>query len=184
MSHSLPGISDASQKAGRSGNLSSFAAYKISRFIWRGVFKEKGEGEGVKEKEVGSAGGFGSGSKLGDDASSKLEVENDVGTMVGQTPAGNTLGMSSYANVTSAPSRKALNFCTLLTLACNGFDVRLSVVSIRAISERFANTAYGSFWESGWLTLLLLTMLGTLRDGLSAIATKLGTPLMLDSIYN
>ncbi|GJY59778.1 putative reverse transcriptase domain-containing protein, partial [Tanacetum coccineum] len=148
------------------------------------VFKEKGGERGVKEKEVGSAGGFGSGSKLGDDASSKLEVENDVGTMVGQTPAGNTLGMSSYANVTSAPT----------------------------ISERFANTAYGSFWESGWLTPLLLTMLGTLRwnpdlnilkedagnvsvwvklhgvpmtafskDGLSAIATKLGTPLTLDS---
>ncbi|GJU89800.1 hypothetical protein Tco_1302223 [Tanacetum coccineum] len=37
------------------------------------------------------------------------------------------------------------------------------VESIRAISERFANTAYGFFLESGWLTSLLLTMLGTLR---------------------
>ncbi|GJV42537.1 hypothetical protein Tco_1420977 [Tanacetum coccineum] len=32
MSHSLPGIFDASQKAGRSGNLSSSAAYNISSF--------------------------------------------------------------------------------------------------------------------------------------------------------
>ncbi|GKB18924.1 hypothetical protein Tco_0852847 [Tanacetum coccineum] len=33
----------------------------------------------------------------------------------GSTPAGNTYGMSSYANVTCVPSRKALNFRTLFT---------------------------------------------------------------------
>ncbi|GKF77136.1 hypothetical protein Tco_0229606 [Tanacetum coccineum] len=33
----------------------------------------------------------------------------------GSSPAGNTPDMSSYANVTSAPSKKALNFLTLFT---------------------------------------------------------------------
>ncbi|GJV72111.1 putative heat shock protein 70 family protein [Tanacetum coccineum] len=39
--------------------------------------------------------------------------------------------------------RKALNFCTLFTLRGNGIDVVVLMESIRAISERFANTAYG-----------------------------------------
>nr|GEX11474.1 hypothetical protein [Tanacetum cinerariifolium] len=63
----------------------------------------------------------------------------------GSTPAGNTLGMSSYANVTSVPSRKALNIRTLYTPRGNGVDVFVPVESIRAVSERFANTAYGFF---------------------------------------
>nr|GEW71913.1 hypothetical protein [Tanacetum cinerariifolium] len=55
------------------------------------------------------------------------------------------------------------------------------VESIRAISERFVNTAYGFFsWGRKWHTLLMITM-DFSEDGLSAIATKLGTPLMLDS---
>ncbi|GJV58032.1 hypothetical protein Tco_1459037 [Tanacetum coccineum] len=117
---------------------------------------------------------------------------NVVGTV--DNPAGNTPGVSSYANVTSAPSRKALNFHTLLIQEGNRVDVVVPMESIRAISERFDNTAYGLFWESRWPTPLLLTMLGTLgdklhgfpvtafsEDGLSSIATKLGTPFMLDS---
>nr|GEX73804.1 hypothetical protein [Tanacetum cinerariifolium] len=48
------------------------------------------------------------------------------------TEVGNALGKSSYANVT--------------------------VESIRAISDRFAITAYGFFLEKGWHTLLLLTI--------------------------
>nr|GEY53967.1 hypothetical protein [Tanacetum cinerariifolium] len=39
-----------------------------------------------------------------------------------------------------------------------GIDVVVSVESIRTISDRFANTAYGFFCRSGWHTLLLLTM--------------------------
>ncbi|GJR86612.1 hypothetical protein Tco_0210623 [Tanacetum coccineum] len=70
---------------------------------------------------------------------------NDAGTEVGPTPAGNTPSMCSYANVTGVPSRKALNFCTLFTLARNMVDVVFSVESIRAISERFTNTTYGFF---------------------------------------
>ncbi|GJX25548.1 retrotransposon protein, putative, unclassified [Tanacetum coccineum] len=115
-----------------------------------------------------------------------------------------------------------------------GVDVIVPMESIRAISERFANTAYGFFMGSVPHTPLSLTMIGTLGDldamfenglwfiynnplilkkwnpdvnllkedvsnvpvwvklhgvpvtafsddGLSAIATKLGTPLMLNS---
>ncbi|GKC35918.1 putative reverse transcriptase domain-containing protein [Tanacetum coccineum] len=58
---------------------------------------------------------------------------------------GNTPSMSSYANVTGVPSRKALNFRTLFTPTGNGVDVVVPVESIRAISERFANTSYGFF---------------------------------------
>ncbi|GKB09050.1 putative reverse transcriptase domain-containing protein [Tanacetum coccineum] len=44
-----------------------------------------------------------------------VEVESDVGPTVGQHPTGNTPGISSYANVAGAPSRKAFNFHTLFT---------------------------------------------------------------------
>ncbi|GJW74754.1 hypothetical protein Tco_0134124 [Tanacetum coccineum] len=70
---------------------------------------------------------------------------NDVGTTVSPTPVGNTPGMSSFANVTGEPSRKALNFRTLFTLGGNRIDVVVLMESIRAISERFTNTAYGFF---------------------------------------
>ncbi|GJX62515.1 hypothetical protein Tco_0295415 [Tanacetum coccineum] len=63
----------------------------------------------------------------------------------GSTLAGNTPGMSSYANVTGVPSGKALNFRTLFTPGGNGVDVVVLVQSIRAISDRFTNTAYGFF---------------------------------------
>nr|GEW15459.1 hypothetical protein [Tanacetum cinerariifolium] len=66
------------------------------------------------------------------------------------TSAGNAPGKSSYANVT--------------------------VESIRAISDRFTNTAYGFFLGKRVACLVVSN-----DDGLSAIATKLGTPLMLDS---
>ncbi|GJT28942.1 hypothetical protein Tco_0909217 [Tanacetum coccineum] len=67
-------------------------------------------------------------------------------TTVGPNPA--APGMStSYANVTGEPSRKALNFRTLFTPAGNMIYMVVPVESIRAISERFANTAYGFFLE-------------------------------------
>ncbi|GKB85832.1 retrotransposon protein, putative, unclassified [Tanacetum coccineum] len=62
----------------------------------------------------------------------------------GTTLTGNTLGMSLYANV-GVPNMKALSFRTLYTPGENEVDVVVSVESIRAISERFANTAYGLF---------------------------------------
>nr|GFA38955.1 hypothetical protein [Tanacetum cinerariifolium] len=75
------------------------------------------------------------------------------------------------------PSRKSVNFQTLIIPTGNGIYVVVLVESIRAISEQFANTTYCFFLKSGWLTPLLLTI----DDGLSVIATKLDTPLMIDS---
>ncbi|GKC88801.1 retrovirus-related pol polyprotein from transposon TNT 1-94 [Tanacetum coccineum] len=68
---------------------------------------------------------------------------NDASTTMGSTLASNSPGMSSYANVTGEPSRKALNFRTLFTPGGNGVDVVVSMEYIRAISKRFANTSYG-----------------------------------------
>ncbi|GJZ65283.1 retrotransposon protein, putative, ty1-copia subclass, partial [Tanacetum coccineum] len=146
------------------------------------------------------------------------------------TSAGNAPGKSSYANITSKPSRKKVNVCTLFTPRGNGIDVVVSMDSIRIISERFANTAYGFFlgkkvaypvvanyvrntWgkygiirsmfssstglfsfqfssmdgldamlENGPCFVKLHGVLVTAfnEDGLSAISTKMGTPLMLD----
>ncbi|GJV78293.1 putative ribonuclease H-like domain-containing protein [Tanacetum coccineum] len=145
-------------------------------------------------------------------------------------------GPTSYAKlVTGEPSRKSVNFCTLITPIGNRADVAISLESIRAISERFANTTYGFFlgkrlaypvvnnyvrntWskyglfksmlnssnrlfflqfsskdglyamlENGpWFIRVHMTSLGVHMtafsdDGLSIIATKLGTSLMFDS---
>ncbi|GJT14892.1 retrotransposon protein, putative, ty1-copia subclass [Tanacetum coccineum] len=61
------------------------------------------------------------------------------------TMAGNAPGKSSYANVTSKLSGKKLNIHTLFTPGGNGINMVVPVESIRAISERFANTTYGFF---------------------------------------
>ncbi|GJY26623.1 hypothetical protein Tco_0401349 [Tanacetum coccineum] len=150
-------------------------------------------------------------------------VDKDVGSypplpIEGTTLAGNTPGKSSYANVTRKPSGKKLNIRTLFTPGGNGIDVVVSVESIRTISDRFANTAYGFFlgsqeayhvvanyvkntWGKYELvrsmfsssTRLISFQFSSIKelvamlendpcdDGLNAIATKLGTSLMLDS---
>ncbi|GJS35027.1 retrotransposon protein, putative, ty1-copia subclass [Tanacetum coccineum] len=175
------------------------------------------------------------------------------------TTAGNALGKSSYANITGKPSGKKVNVRTLFTPGGNGIDVVVPVDSIRAISERFANNAYGFFlgkkvaypvvanyvrntwskyglvrlmfssstrlfsfqfssmdgldvmlendpwfiqnnllilkkWHPDenllkedvstilvWVKLHGVPVMAFSEDGLSAIATKLGTPIMLDS---
>ncbi|GKA53485.1 beta-caryophyllene synthase [Tanacetum coccineum] len=167
---------------------------------------------------------------------------------------------TSYAKlVTGEPSRKSVNFRTLITPARNGVDVAVPLESIRDISERFVNTIYDFFlgkrvaylvvanygrntwgkyglvksmlnsstglfffqfssmdgldlmlencpwfirnnplilkkWNpdvnflkedvgnvSVWVKLYGVPVTGFSEDGLSVIATKLGTPLMLDS---
>ncbi|GJS50339.1 putative reverse transcriptase domain-containing protein [Tanacetum coccineum] len=135
-----------------------------------------------------------------------------TGLTQGSTMAGNTSGMSSYANVTGEPSRKALNFRILFTPEGNMIAVVVPVESIRTIGERFSNTAYGFFLEKRvaypavanyvkyglwnpdvnllkenvgnvpvWVKLHGVLVTAFNEDGLSALATKLGTPLMLDS---
>nr|GEU57347.1 hypothetical protein [Tanacetum cinerariifolium] len=179
--------------------------------------KEKGGRRGVKEKEGGSAGG--SGSKLGEDTSSNV-VKNNVGQFstaapnkgyvsinVTDSPATNyglmLSGPTLYAKlVTGEPSRKSVNFRTLIAPAENRANVVISVESVRAISECVANTDYGFFLRNGCLTPLLITIskdgmdamlendpwfilnnpfILKNEDGLSVISTKLGTQLMLDS---
>nr|GEX73703.1 hypothetical protein [Tanacetum cinerariifolium] len=61
------------------------------------------------------------------------------------TSAGIAPGKSVYANITGKPSGKKVNVHTLFTLEGNVIDVVVPVDSIHAISERFANTAYGFF---------------------------------------
>ncbi|GJW29359.1 retrotransposon protein, putative, ty1-copia subclass [Tanacetum coccineum] len=145
------------------------------------------------------------------------------------TTVGNALGKSSYASVTCKPSGKKVNIHTLFTPGGNGIDMVVPMDSIRAISECFANTAYGFFlgkkvaypicanyvrnsWgkyglvrsmfssstgffsfqfssmdgldamlENVWVKLHGVPVTAFSEDGLSVIATKLDTPIMLDS---
>nr|GEZ44134.1 hypothetical protein [Tanacetum cinerariifolium] len=60
----------------------------------------------------------------------------------------NSSGPASYAKlVTGEPSRKSVNFCILLAPAGNGPDVAISLESVWAASEHFANHAYSFFLE-------------------------------------
>nr|GEX20729.1 hypothetical protein [Tanacetum cinerariifolium] len=58
---------------------------------------------------------------------------------------GNVPGKPSYATISGKPNGKKVNVRTLFTPGGNGIDVVVSMDSNRAISERFANTAYGFF---------------------------------------
>ncbi|GKC11044.1 hypothetical protein Tco_1007826 [Tanacetum coccineum] len=131
----------------------------------------------------------------------------------------NIKGPVSFAKlVTREPRKKTVNFRTLLSPASNRSDVAISLESVRAVSEHFANSVYGFFlgkrvaypvvenyvkntWSKYGLVKSIMNssnrlfffqfsskygidaMLdnGHCEDGLSVIATKLGTPLMLDS---
>nr|GEW85561.1 hypothetical protein [Tanacetum cinerariifolium]GEX96505.1 hypothetical protein [Tanacetum cinerariifolium]GEY37697.1 hypothetical protein [Tanacetum cinerariifolium] len=75
-----------------------------------------------------------------------LHDEND-----GLTPSKSTSNPNkgiSYANLfTGGLSTNAIDFHTLFTSAGKEIDVIVPVESVRAISERFANTAYGFFFR-------------------------------------
>nr|GEX66109.1 hypothetical protein [Tanacetum cinerariifolium] len=119
-----------------------------------------------------------------------MHDEND-----GLTPSKSTFNPNkgtSYANLfTGGPSRKAMNFRTLFTLAKNEVDVVVPVESIRAISEQIFSFHFSymggldAMLENGnvmvWVKHYGVPVTAFNEDGLSAIATKLGTPLMLDS---
>nr|GEW04801.1 hypothetical protein [Tanacetum cinerariifolium] len=74
---------------------------------------------------------------------------NNKDVNVGQTPTSINVDPNkgtSYANLfTGESSRKSVNFRTLITPVGNGIDVVVPMESIRAISERFVNTACGFF---------------------------------------
>ncbi|GJV52845.1 putative RNA-directed DNA polymerase, eukaryota, reverse transcriptase zinc-binding domain protein [Tanacetum coccineum] len=65
-------------------------------------------------------------------------------------------GPTSYAKfVTGEPSMKSVNFRTLISPVGNGADVAIPLESIRAISERFANTTYGFFCSNDGLDAMI-----------------------------
>ncbi|GKE42231.1 hypothetical protein Tco_1469515, partial [Tanacetum coccineum] len=161
-------------------------------------------GRGVKEKDGVAQSAKEKSEAIKDAVAPSIMVESRTGTQeansikadhinlhdenVGKTPktlTGNTPGMSSYANVVGAPSIKSVNFHTLYTPGGNGVDVAILVESIRAISAQFANMLYGFFLGNRVaypvVNLHGVPMTAFSKDGLSAIATKLGTPLMLDT---
>nr|GEZ49652.1 ribonuclease H-like domain-containing protein [Tanacetum cinerariifolium] len=79
------------------------------------------------------------------------------------TSAGNASGKASYGNVTGKPIGKKVNFRSLFTL--ENPDVNLLKEDVSTVLVCVKLHGVTAFSE----------------DGLSAIATKLGTPLMLDS---
>nr|GEU82544.1 reverse transcriptase domain-containing protein [Tanacetum cinerariifolium] len=138
-------------------------------------YLDSGVGRAVKEKQVLLADNSGEGSKhvdqaLGTNFATSTPIVMTIGLgsyptlseVHGHSPSSanegdtnvvgtvnnlvdNTPGVSFYANFTCAPSRKALNFHTLLTPEGNRVVL---VESIRDISERFVIRHMVSFWES------------------------------------
>ncbi|GJX42566.1 reverse transcriptase domain-containing protein [Tanacetum coccineum] len=166
---------------------------------------------GTGTGSVNESGYGGNGDGNGGDHSS-----GNGGTLKPTTNVAATATVSPTVSTSSAPTSK-------------GVDVVVLVESIRAISERFSNTAYGFFmgkrvaypivanlvrntWgkydlvksmlnssiglfsfqfssmdrldamlENVWVKLHGVPVTEFSKDGLSAISTKIGTPLMLDS---
>nr|GEV67993.1 hypothetical protein [Tanacetum cinerariifolium] len=124
----------------------------------------------------------------------------------GTTTAVNNPGKSSYANITGKPRGEKVNVRTLFTPEGNGIDVVVPVDSIRAkylgLDVMLENgpwfIRHNSLILKKWhpdenllkedvSTVLVGVKLHGVpvtafsEDGLRAIATKLGTPLMIDS---
>nr|GEX27538.1 hypothetical protein [Tanacetum cinerariifolium] len=110
----------------------------------RGFLSQKGSGvgRGVKEKDLNVV----NRKRVKDGAIPPITVVGDTSTILEvTTSAGNALGKSLYANITGKPGGKKVNVRTLFTSGGNGIDVVNPVDSIRTISERFTNKAYGFF---------------------------------------
>nr|GEZ23478.1 hypothetical protein [Tanacetum cinerariifolium] len=110
----------------------------------------------------------------------------------GTTTAGNTLGKSSYANVIGKPSGTKVNFRTLFTRGRVAYPVVLTMLGTLEFMRN--NLLILKKWHSDvnilkedvgtvsvWVKLHGVPVTTFSEDGLSPIATKLGTPLMLDS---
>ncbi|GKB70891.1 hypothetical protein Tco_0932303 [Tanacetum coccineum] len=123
--------------------------------------KGGGGGRGVKEKQHNSANNPAKdivvvSSPVVDEP--MVAARNTKHVNVGQTPISSTIDPNSG----------------------NRTDVAVPLESIRAISDRFVNTAYG-FFLGKRVKLHGVPVTKFSGDGLSAIATILGTSLMLDS---
>ncbi|GJV20784.1 zinc finger, CCHC-type containing protein [Tanacetum coccineum] len=114
----------------------------------------------------------------------------------------NAPGKSSYANITGKPSGKEVNVRTLFTPGGNEIDLVVLMDSIRAINAMLENGPWFirnnllilKKWHPDenllkedvsivpvWVKLHGVPITAFSEDGLSAIATKLSTPLMLNS---
>ncbi|GKF52919.1 hypothetical protein Tco_0159829 [Tanacetum coccineum] len=117
----------------------------------RGFLSQKGSGvgRGVKEKNVNrnktnTSLGIGVSTESDDTMNEDIPVGVASTVKEGVTPSVVDM-MSSYANITGKPRGKKVNVRTLFTPGGIGIGVVVPVDSIRAISARFSNTAYGFF---------------------------------------
>nr|GEX24050.1 hypothetical protein [Tanacetum cinerariifolium] len=121
----------------------------------------------------------------------------------GSTPTGNALGKSSYANITRKPSGKKVNVRTLFTPGERRWHALLLLtISINGLYVMLENGPWFirnnplilKKWHPDenllkedvstvpvWVKLHGVPVTAFSENGLSAIATKLGTPLVLDS---
>nr|GEW36715.1 hypothetical protein [Tanacetum cinerariifolium] len=158
-------------------------------------------GSGVKEKKDGA----------GDDSMDNCGMKSvpvtpnatssvdDMGSMHVNKSGDHVSPLISFANLVKGnSSRKALNFRPLFTPAGNGVNVYVSKESVSVVNERLNKTLCTfSFWANEWLIFgskdgmeamlengpcsMMFDYCVYTEYGLSAIATKLGTSLMLDS---
>ncbi|GKC00997.1 hypothetical protein Tco_0987133 [Tanacetum coccineum] len=153
-----------SKEAGEGANDASFLEDEdvvVCDGIECGFLSQNGSGvgRGVKEKDLNDVSNkdvkdgvvpsitiaFGSTHEENVIQSSTGPIARKSGLDVSFASAGNAPGKSSYVNVTGKPSGKKLNIHTLFTQGGNGIDVVVPMESIRAISDRFSDTAYGFF---------------------------------------
>ncbi|GJW33240.1 hypothetical protein Tco_0053272 [Tanacetum coccineum] len=141
--------------------------------VEHGFLSQKGVGvggRGVKDKQHGSASNTVKGTSVAFSTvdehvktpSVNLEkpLELNMGYHINDTANVEGPTISNLTPITSASisesnyfaailkgdmTRKSVNFCTLATLVGNGVDAAISLESIRATSEWFANTSYGFF---------------------------------------
>ncbi|GKE33068.1 nucleotide-diphospho-sugar transferase [Tanacetum coccineum] len=128
-------------------------------------------------------------------------------TQEANAPTGKAPSKPSYATTTGKTSRKKVNVQTLYTPEGNGINVVVPKVAYHVVANYVRNTwgKYGlvrlmfssstrllsfqfssvngldAMLENVWVKLHGVPVTAFSEDGLSAIATKLGTPLMLDS---
>ncbi|GJY60549.1 cytokinin dehydrogenase 3-like protein [Tanacetum coccineum] len=165
------------------------------------VFKPKRSrgGRGVKEKEGLLADNNEHKEALGTNHDTSIpKVVNEVGkddvmesfpplsTPV-TTTAGNAPGKSLYANITGKPSGKKVNVRTLFTprgnvvVTCNPRVLYDDVLILKKWHPDENLLKEDVSIVPVWVKLHGVLVTAFNEDGLSAIATKLGTPLMLDS---
>ncbi|GKA84397.1 hypothetical protein Tco_0805992 [Tanacetum coccineum] len=100
---------------------------------WNGVLEKLKNVANVSAKE-NDCGNRDTGSTQPDIYSDLIEAEANIGT---STP------ISYVRIINGAPSKKHINFRTLLAPASSGFDVAISLEPVRLVTERFSNSVFG-----------------------------------------